>query len=155
MKPEAVILIGIQATGKSTFYKERFFCTHVRINLDMLRTRHREKLLLAACLEGRVSFVVDNTSPTTRDRARYIPAAKAAGFRIIGFLFESEVRSAVDRNAQRPEDERVPEAAIWGTASKLERPSLSEGFDELHNVRIADGRFVVEEWREQRTKPFR
>ena len=32
---EAVIFIGIQASGKSTFFKERFFNTHVRINLEM------------------------------------------------------------------------------------------------------------------------
>jgi len=36
---EAVIFVGLQAAGKSTFYRERFFDTHVRINLDMLRTR--------------------------------------------------------------------------------------------------------------------
>jgi hypothetical protein len=54
---EAVILIGIQGSGKSTFYRKRFFDTHMRISLDLLRTRHREKLLLRACLEGTQSFV--------------------------------------------------------------------------------------------------
>ena len=63
---EAVILIGIQGSGKSTFYRERFFDTHVRISLDLLRTRHREALLLRACLEGKQRFVVDKMS--TRDR---------------------------------------------------------------------------------------
>lgn len=38
---EAVIFIGIQGAGQSSFYKERFFQTHVRSNLDMLRTRRR------------------------------------------------------------------------------------------------------------------
>jgi tRNA(His) 5'-end guanylyltransferase len=33
---EAVILAGIQAAGKSTFCRERFFDSHVRINLDKL-----------------------------------------------------------------------------------------------------------------------
>jgi predicted kinase len=33
---EAVIFIGLQAAGKSTFYLRRFFRTHVRINMDML-----------------------------------------------------------------------------------------------------------------------
>jgi predicted kinase len=28
---EAVLFIGIQASGKTTFYRERFFDTHVRI----------------------------------------------------------------------------------------------------------------------------
>ena len=35
---EAVLFVGLQASGKSTFYRERFFRTHVRINLDMLKT---------------------------------------------------------------------------------------------------------------------
>jgi predicted kinase len=43
---EAVILIGIQGSGKSTFCRERFFNTHIRINLDMLKTRHRERYLV-------------------------------------------------------------------------------------------------------------
>ncbi len=43
---EAVIFIGIQATGKSIFYKDRFFKTHIRINLDMLRTMNREALFI-------------------------------------------------------------------------------------------------------------
>ena len=59
---EAVLFIGIPASGKSAFFKERFFDTHVRINLDMLKTRRRESLILRACLEGKQSFVIDNTN---------------------------------------------------------------------------------------------
>ena len=55
---EMVLFIGIQATGKSSFYLERFFRTHVRVNLDMLKTHHREDLLVKACLEGKTPFVV-------------------------------------------------------------------------------------------------
>jgi hypothetical protein len=47
---EAVIFIGVQASGKTSFYRQRFFETHLRISLDMLRTRQREQLLLVACL---------------------------------------------------------------------------------------------------------
>jgi predicted kinase len=47
---EAILFIGIPASGKSTFYKERFFTTHIRVNLDMLKTRKREALILQACL---------------------------------------------------------------------------------------------------------
>ncbi len=77
---EAVIFIGIQGSGKSSFYLARFYRTHIRINLDMLRTRHREQLLLSACVEGKSRFVVDNTNPTITERARYITPARAAGF---------------------------------------------------------------------------
>lgn len=44
---DAVIFVGLQAAGKSTFYRERFFTTHLRISLDQLHTRHRERALLA------------------------------------------------------------------------------------------------------------
>ena len=46
---EAVIFSGLQGAGKSSFYLARFFTTHVRINLDMLKTRRRERMLLDAC----------------------------------------------------------------------------------------------------------
>jgi tRNA uridine 5-carbamoylmethylation protein Kti12 len=38
-----VLFSGIPGSGKSTFYKEIFYDTHVRVNLDMLKTRNREE----------------------------------------------------------------------------------------------------------------
>jgi predicted kinase len=81
---EAVVFVGIQASGKSSFYRARFFDTHLRINLDMLKTRHREQLLLHACIEAKQPFVVDNTNPTVEERARYIELASSGGFRVVG-----------------------------------------------------------------------
>ena len=141
---EAVIFTGIQASGKSTFYKERFFDTHVRINLDMLRTRHREAILLRACFEARQRFVVDNTNPTRADRARYIAQARAAGFRVVSYYFETDVPGALQRNARRVGKSRVPIVGIHGTRRRLEPPSADEGFDEMYVVRITpDGEFEV------------
>jgi hypothetical protein len=43
----------------------------------------------------------------------------------------------------------VPGAAILGTHTKLELPSIKEGFDELKYVRIAEGfGFKVEDYNE-------
>lgn len=44
---EAVLFIGMQASGKSTFYRERFFSSHVRINLDIhdLSVANKNELL--------------------------------------------------------------------------------------------------------------
>ena len=94
---EAVIFCGIQGSGKSTFFQRRFFETHVRINMDMLRTRHRESLLLDACIQGKTKFVSDNTNPTVPDRARYIVPARQAGFRIVGYYFAADVKQALER----------------------------------------------------------
>jgi predicted kinase len=144
---EALIFIGIQATGKSTFYKERFLKSHIRVNLDMLKTRHRENLLLDACIEMKQPFVVDNTNPTKGDRQRYINLAKENKFKIIGYYFSSEISQCLERNKKRPDAEQIPERGIKGTHSKLELPDYAEGFDDLYYVKTnQNGGFQVSAW---------
>jgi len=144
---EAVIFTGLQASGKSTFYARRFFDTHIRINLDMLKNRKREAKMLDACLAAGQRFVVDNTNPTPDDRARYIGPAREANFRVVGYYFRSELDECKRRNFERPKGKCIPLPGIMATLKKLAPPELAEGFDELHHVSIgADGAFVVEEW---------
>ena len=142
---EAVILVGIQASGKSTFYARRFFETHVRINMDMLKTRRREGLLLEACLLGKQPFVVDNTNVRAEERAPFIAAAKAAGYRVVCYFFRTETRAAIARNKLRQGRAVVPVPGILGTYKKLEEPRVEEGFDEIWAVTLAPfNEFVVE-----------
>jgi predicted kinase len=142
---EAVIFIGIPATGKTTFYRERFFETHIRLSLDMLRTRHRELLLVRACLAAKQPFVVDNTNVTATDRARYIALAHAARFRVVGYYFPSTTEDALRRNAGRTGKARIPVVGIYAKQKRLEPPALSEGFDALFAANIhPDGGFAVE-----------
>ena len=136
--------MGIQAAGKSTFYRERFFDTHVRINLDMLRTRQREDLLLAACLQGKQPFVIDKTSPAASGRARYIELARANGFRITAYFFDTSLKDAIRRNSQRVGKQKIPVPAIAATQKRLEAPAWAEGYDEIFTVTISlEGEFVV------------
>ena len=147
---QAVIFVGLQGAGKTTFYRERFFATHLRLSLDMLKTRHRERRLLQACLETRQPFVVDNTNPTRAERLVYIQAAREAGYRVIGYYFQSRVEDCQRRNEQRPAAQQVPLRGILGTAARIELPSTAEGFDELNYVRIDErGVFVVEGWKDE------
>jgi predicted kinase len=142
---EAVVFCGIQASGKSTFYRERFFATHVRVSLDLLRTRHREAAFLRTCLETRQRFVVDNTNPTVAERARYVQPALEAGFTVVAFLFEVPASEALARNARREGRERIVAKGVLGTRKRLEPPSAAEGFSALHRVRPGpDGAFEVQ-----------
>ena len=141
---EAVILIGIPGSGKSTFYRERFFDTHVRINLDMLRTRERERILMAACIQARQPFVVDNTNVQADERARYIAPAKAAGFRVTGYYFPTELRTAIARNKSRPAGQVVPVPGLIAKHKRLQPPTSQEGFDEMYSVELtSENHFVV------------
>lgn len=145
---ELILLMGVQATGKSTFYRERFFRTHVRVSLDMLRTRRRENLLVEACLTGGTKFLVDDTNLSSEVRGRFIAPAKSAGFRVTGYFFESKVADSLRRNAARAVAERVPDIAIQCATNRLELPAIAEGFDRLFLVRIVGGnRFDIQKWK--------
>ncbi|HEX6042580.1 AAA family ATPase [Longimicrobium sp.] len=142
---EAVILVGIQASGKSTFYQQRFFDTHVRISRDLLRTRNREQQLMRTCLQTRQPFVIDNTNVTAEERARFIGPAKANGYHVVGYFFRTETRAAIARNKLRQGKAVVPIPGILGTYKKLEEPRMDEGFDELFAVILTpSNEFVVE-----------
>jgi predicted kinase len=142
---EAVVFCGVQGSGKTTLYRDRFLATHVRIAMDLLRTRTREAAFLEACLQSGQRFVVDNTNPTPSDRRRYVEPARDAGFRVVGYLVEVDRSLALARNAQRTGRARVPVAGVVGTERRLQRPTPEEGFDELwHATATPDGGWRVE-----------
>jgi predicted kinase len=110
----------------------------------MLKTRHREQLLFEACLASKQSFVVDNTNPLPADRARYVAAARAAGFRVVAYFFATPLREALRRNNLRKLKQKVPAIAVAGTFKTLQPPTPQEGFDEIHNVELTpDNLFLV------------
>ncbi len=146
---QAIIFIGIQATGKSTFYKTHFFNSHIRISLDLLNTRNKESRFLETCMATHSKFVVDNTNPTRLDREKYIAMARANNYTITGYYFSSSINEALERNAQRTGKEKVPDAGIRGGYAKLEIPQMDEGFDELYFVKTTESGFTVESWKNE------
>jgi len=145
MNLQAIIFTGIQGSGKSTFYKDSFFSTHVRISLDLLKTRRRELRFIQTCLETGANFVIDNTNITAEHRRKYIDISKGAEYEIIGYFFESDLDSALSRNRLRQGKERIPEAGVRAMYTKLEIPKKEEGFDMLYKVRIGNEGWSVEE----------
>jgi predicted kinase len=116
----------------------------------MLKTKHRLRLLFNACLEGRQPFVLDNTNVTRDVRAEFIAQAKAAGFRVVGYYFRSDIASALARNSERVDAARIPDRGVLGTYKQLEIPERAEGFDALYYVQIDPaGKFQVEEWADE------
>ncbi len=144
---QAIIFIGLQASGKTTFFNRMLADgNYAHISLDILHTRNKENLMLTECLESGLSFVVDNTNPEIATRANYIRKAKQYGYRVIGFFFQSIVRDCMKRNEER--GGKVPPVAIASTSNKLQMPSRAEGFDELYFVSINNPDFNISTWRE-------
>ncbi len=144
---QALIFVGLQGSGKSTFYKQNFFHSHMRINLDMLKRRKREEHLIQACFETGQAFVVDNTNLTRPSRFHYIQQAKLNKFEVIGYYFRADVDRSLEWNSQREGKARVPDLAILGAYKKLELPSYDEGFDTLYYVTVdEENQFIVEDW---------
>lgn len=132
MSQQAILLVGIPASGKSTFYKARFADTHLRINLDMLKNRNRENAILQACLLTQTSFVVDNTNINSQERRKYIKLAKLFGFEVHVYYFDPNVEKSQERNQHRKNN--VPDRAITSRFSKYEMPEYREGVTKIYRV---------------------
>jgi len=150
---ELVVFIGLQGSGKSSFYRARFAETHVHVSKDRMhndrnRARRQRELVDAALRAGR-SVVVDNTNPRPADREELIHLGREIGAGVVGYYFECDIQDCLARNRKRKGRDRVPDVALFVTRSKLTPPSYGEGFDRLYRVRATgDSQFDVSEWQE-------
>ena len=138
---QLIIFIGLQGAGKSTFYQQQFFHSHIRLNKDMLKTNHRLQLLFEACLASKAKTVIDKTNPTIEERAPFITAAQKAGFEVVAYYFDCPFKEALARNNQRKGKARIPEIGVKGTAKKLQPPSFDEGFDKIFIVTLHNDQY--------------
>jgi predicted kinase len=145
--PELAIFVGLQASGKSTFFRQRFAATHEHVSKDLISNNRnrirRQAQLVEEALSAGSPVVVDNTNPTPEDRRPLVELGREHGARVVGYYFESTTRGSVGRNRLRAGKAKVPDVAIFATAKKLVPPSYAEGFDELFRVRLAGSSFEV------------
>lgn len=121
---DCVILVGLPASGKSTFYGQRFSATHRHISKDLWPNAPKKG--------------------APADRAAIIGLAREHGARVIGYYFTASTREAMGRNRGREATQRVPDVAIFTSAKRMVPPTAAEGFDELYAVAIGgDGRFDI------------
>ncbi|SDY88645.1 Predicted kinase [Micromonospora pattaloongensis] len=137
------MLIGLQASGKSTFTRRLLAPDHVVVSKDAFphardRQRRQMRLVAEALAAGRC-VAVDNTNPSPREWQPLIEAARAHGAATVGYWFPPDVRGALARNAVREGRARVPDVGLFATLKRLQPPRPADGFDRLYEVRF-DGR---------------
>jgi predicted kinase len=152
---QLVIFVGLQASGKSSFYRERFRARHVHVSKDLFRNNknpgRRQRVLITEALGRGESVVVDNTNPTPGDRIPLIELGRSLGAEVIGYYFESKLADCLERNLLREGKARVPEVALRVTVRKLQRPTYQEGYQRLYHVRMGEEGWVVSDWIEEET----
>jgi predicted kinase len=154
MTPELVLFVGLQASGKFSFYRARCADTHDLVSKDRFPNNRnparRQRQLVEEALAAARSVVVDNTNPTVEERAELIVLGRSLGATVVGDYFESRVADCLERNRQREGKARVPNVALYATRKRLCVPSRAEGFDRLHYVRlVGEGGFEVMDWKEE------
>ena len=149
MIAELVVFSGLQASGKTMFYRERLAASHVLVSKDAWpnarRREDRQRRLVSEHLRAGRSVVVDNTNPTPAERAPLVVIARVASARVVSYAFITTVPEAVHRNALRTGRARIPDAGIYSVAKRLCPVLVSEGFDRRFMVQLTNQGFVVTE----------
>ncbi|WP_257004407.1 ATP-binding protein [Streptomyces sp. SA15] len=136
--------MGLQASGKSTFYEQRLLGRYELVGKDLFprAARHKQarqmRLVEEALALGR-SVAIDNTNPSPEEWRPLVAAAHAHGATVTAYWFPPDPEGSLRRNAARWGRDRVPDIGIHATVKRLRRPTRADGFDAVLEVRF-DGR---------------
>src|SRR6185312_12660740 len=90
--PECVILAGLPAAGKTTFFRRWFAATHRHVSKDLwpkaAGRAARERRAIDEALAAGASVVVDDTNPSAAGRRTIIALARSRGARTVGYFLD-------------------------------------------------------------------
>jgi predicted kinase len=132
---ELVVMVGLQACGKSTWVRAHLGGTHVVVSKDhwpnARRREARQRRVVAELLADGASVVVDNTNPSPAERAPLLELARAAAVPARAVHLDVPLYTCRQRNDARSGRARVPLVGLYGTAGRLTTPTTDEGFTEV------------------------
>lgn len=80
----------------------------------------------------------DAALPRARHRAPIVDIARRAGIDIEAVWIDTPLAVALVRNAERPDDQVVPEMAILSVADQFEPPQMAEGFAQVRIIHASE-----------------
>ncbi|OJJ47468.1 hypothetical protein ASPZODRAFT_130948 [Penicilliopsis zonata CBS 506.65] len=156
---ELVIFCGSPGAGKSTFYWNHLQSLgYERVNQDALKSRDKCLKVAREHLTSGRSVAVDNTNPESATRKLWIDLARTLDIPIRCIYFTAPTTVCQHNNAVRaanpdlnPESrDLVPTIAFTGFSSKLQEPTVEEGFHDVYRVdfRFQGSEATREIWRQ-------
>ena len=148
--PEAIFLVGVPTSGKSTFSNDKKYKDYVRISSDdILQEVAKERQqsyntvfkanirfaqiammkVLRKAIEDGKSIIWDQTNTSKKQRKeklKHIPAH----YKKTAVYFIVDLKTALQRNKQRP-GKVIPPEILERMIKEYELPTLEEGFDEI------------------------
>ncbi|MFF7969714.1 AAA family ATPase [Streptomyces sp. NPDC007905] len=141
---EVAVLVGLQASGKSTFYAQCLSDRYALVSKDLFprgarNKQQRQMRLVVEHLAAGRPVVVDNTNPSPAEWGPLVETAHTRGATVTAYWFPPDVAGSLRRNATRDGRERVPDVGVLATLKRLRKPSPADGFDQVREVWF-DGR---------------
>lgn len=148
--PEAIFLVGIPTSGKSTFSSNAKYRNYVRVSSDdILQEIAKERQqsyntifkanirfaqiammkVLRKAVEENQSLIWDQTNLTKkqrREKLKHIPPH----YKKTAVYFVIDLKTALKRNTQRP-GKVIPPEVLERMIGEFEIPTLEEGFSEV------------------------
>lgn len=143
---DLILLVGIPASGKSTFREVNFpelkvispdsFVGYTKENpwtpkSVMIAWKKSDELLMEYINNGESKIIFDATFVNPKRRKKYIKIAKENNIKISAIYINTPFEIATERNKKRDQYRMVPENTMQEMYKRLIPPSMEEGFDEV------------------------
>lgn len=159
MKPQLNVLVGVPASGKSTFCNEFLSKVSTVISRDIVRYSiikdgeeyfsHEKEVFKEFIRQIRElmgkgeNVTVDATHLNATSRFKLLSNLKGFDYEINAYFFDTPFDECLGRNAMRTGRAHVPEDAMENMYDSLTFPTKKEGFDCIYTVK--DGIAKIEE----------
>jgi predicted kinase len=137
-----VLLVGLPASGKSTFYQATFAATHKLLSKDLMgRGSGKEgklQKLVTEMLGKKERVCIDNCNMLDEHRLNLIEIARFFDVPVHCYVFAFDLAGCFRRNDQRKGKALVPKVAMLARRKEYVAPAWDEGYARMFDVHLIE-----------------